>query len=79
MNVYHIQQNETLWRVNVEGPDRGCTSHNQKHEAVKYATMMAKVHRPSKVVVHARDGKVETEFVYPVELVPAATTASAKS
>ncbi|HYG74034.1 MAG TPA: DUF2188 domain-containing protein [Planctomycetota bacterium] len=67
MNVYHIQQNETLWRVNTEGPDRGLSSFNQKHEAVNHAKALAQANRPSKIIVHARNGDVETEFTYAAE------------
>ena len=70
MNVYHIQQNETLWRVNTEGVDRGLSSFNQKYEAVNHAKALAKASRPSKIIVHARDGAIESEFTYAVEEPP---------
>ena len=67
ISVYHIQQNETLWRVNTEGPDRGLSSFNQKHEAITHAKKLAMAHRPARIIVHARDGAIETDFTYAEE------------
>jgi len=64
ITIYHVLQNETLWRVNTEGPDRGLSSFNQKFEAVNYAKQLAQANRPSKIVVHGRATKIESEFSY---------------
>ena len=67
MNVYHVLQGETTWRVNVDGPDRGLGSFNSIKDAMEFAKNLAQQNRPAQVKVYNRHGGVQTEFTYGAE------------
>jgi hypothetical protein len=73
LKVYHVEQVETQWRVNIEGagPDRAVSAHNEKYEAMNVAKALAAANRPAKIVVHKRGGAVETEFTLEAEVIKA--------
>lgn len=64
MNVYHVLQVETLWRVNVDGPDRGLGSFNSIKDAMDFAQKLAQANRPATVKVYSRHGGIQSEFTY---------------
>jgi len=65
--VLHITYDRTdhLWRVKAEGGgDFTAESFRRKAEAVRRAKEIAKQAKPSQVVIHLRNGKIEKEVTY---------------
>ncbi|MCB9727802.1 MAG: DUF2188 domain-containing protein [Deltaproteobacteria bacterium] len=47
------------WRVEKAGASRATAVYPDKHDAIGRATELALAARPSRVVVHDRDGRIE--------------------
>ena len=63
--TYHVTPNDDGgWKVKAEKADRASSAHGTKAEAVERAKELAKDQRPGQVVIHRRDGTIETEHTY---------------
>lgn len=64
-NVYHVVRRNESWQVRRPRARRASGCHSSKVAAIAHAKALAS--RPStlgQVVVHRRDGRVETEWTY---------------
>jgi hemerythrin superfamily protein len=52
------------WRVVKQGASRAISTHEKKPEAVARGRKLAKKQRLGQLIVHAADGKIQTEFTY---------------
>ena len=59
---YHVVPADEGWGV--EKDSKVLSSHGTKDEAISAGRDKAKADQPSQLVVHTRDGKIETEFTY---------------
>jgi hypothetical protein len=62
--VYDILPSRRGWRVKRQGAQRAYRVLRTKARAVTVATLIAKRHQPSQVVVRKLNGKIETEWTY---------------
>ena len=63
-NVYHLTPHANGWQVKGEGSDDREILVDDKDRALELAREMAHANEPSQVIVHTRDGKIETEYTY---------------
>jgi hypothetical protein len=59
---YHVVPDGVGWKV-----EHGSTvesTHGTKNEAIEAGRQVATKHQPSQLVVHTKDGKIETEYTY---------------
>lgn len=59
--TFEVCANNEEWKVDREGTEKAIAMFKTRDEAVDYAVKMAKVEQPSRVLVRASDGSVETE------------------
>jgi Uncharacterized protein conserved in bacteria (DUF2188) len=52
------------WKVKREGTSRADSVHEQKSDAVARARALVKSSKPSQMIIHGRDGKIQTEHTY---------------
>jgi hypothetical protein len=64
--VYHVtyMQDDRRWRVLRAGADRASSVHRTKDEAIAAGRTLAKNNRPGQLVIHKKDGSIETEYTY---------------
>jgi uncharacterized protein YdaT len=63
--TYHVtHDDEGGWRVKSEGASRASSTHENKAEAVQSAKDLAKAQPLGQVVIHGKDGKIQTEHTY---------------
>ncbi len=62
--VYDVTPHGQGWQVKRRGADRASSAHATKEEAVQAARALALANKPSQVVVHTKDGKIEFEWTY---------------
>ena len=63
--VYHVTTAEDGgWKVKAEDAQRASSTHEKKTEALSRAKELAKTHELGQVVVHKKDGTIETEYTY---------------
>ena len=62
--VYHVTRKGKKWVVKRAGAKRISGSFRKKSRAIEAAKRLAKRWTLSQVVVHGRDGKVQTEYTY---------------
>ena len=62
--VYHVGADDTGWFVKAEGADRATSRHETKKAAVSAGREIANAKTPSRLVIHKRDGEVQTEHEY---------------
>jgi Uncharacterized protein conserved in bacteria (DUF2188) len=63
--VYHVTPNPAGgWSVQAEGATRATSTHPTKEEAVARARELARSHRPGRLIVHYKDGRIEAEHTY---------------
>lgn len=67
--VYHVAPHDDGWKVEAEGASRASSLHDTKDEALTAGRELAKSQTPSQVVVHRKDGSVQTEYTYDEETV----------
>lgn len=60
---YHVIRRETGWSVKREGASRATSVHENQKDAIAAARKLAKKHRPSKLVIHRKDGTIESSEV----------------
>ena len=63
-NVFHVVPTANSWKVTRVGQDELEILRDDKADAVDEARRLAKDEMPSQVVIHTRDGKIETEYTY---------------
>lgn len=62
---YHVTPTDDgNWKVKAERASRASGVHENKAEAVEQAKDLAKSHRPAQVVIHKKDGTIQTEHTY---------------
>lgn len=63
--TYHVTADgEGGWRVKADGGYRASSTHENKADAVQSAKDLAKAQPLGQVVIHGRDGKIQTEHTY---------------
>jgi len=62
--VLHIVPNANGWEVKRQGSGETEWLVDNKDNAVNHAREMAKANQPSQIVIHTRDGRIETEHTY---------------
>ena len=62
--VFHVAPYVNGWQVKAEGENTHEVLVDDKANAIAHARELAKDHDLSQVIVHTRDGKIETEFTY---------------
>jgi poly(hydroxyalkanoate) granule-associated protein len=67
--VFHVAPHEEGWKVEAEGATRAASVHTTKEEALAAGRELAKGHLPSQVVVHKKDGTIQTEYTYDEDVV----------
>lgn len=66
--VYHVApQDDDGWKVELEGASRASSLHDTKDEALTAARELARGKVPAAVVVHRKDGTVQTRYSYDEE------------
>lgn len=63
--VYHVAADGNRWTVKSEGAGRAVSRHGTKKEAVSAARDVAHANRPSRLVIHKRDGEIQRTHEYP--------------
>lgn len=63
--TYHVTHDgDGGWKVKAEGSSRASSTHDNKAEAVQSAKELAKAQPLGQIVIHGRDGKIQTEHTY---------------
>jgi len=64
--IYHVvyDSDEQHWEVKRQGAERASFVFETKEEAIEKARAVAKNNKPSQVIVHKKDGVIETEWTY---------------
>ena len=62
--VLHVVPNANGWEVKRQGSGETEWLVDNKDNAVNHAREMAKANQPSQIVIHTRDGRIETEHTY---------------
>ena len=62
---YHITRtDDDSWKVKRTGAERADSVHEDKADAVARAKELAKSNPLGQVIIHGRDGKIQTEHTY---------------
>ena len=62
--VLHVTPNANGWEVKRQWSDGTEWLVDDKDNAVNHAREMAKAKKPSQIIIHTRDGRIETEHTY---------------
>lgn len=63
--TYHVAPyDEGGWNVKAENASRASSSHENKADAIERAKELAKAQSLGQVVIHGRDGRIQTEHTY---------------
>lgn len=62
--VYDVTPRDDRWAVKRRGAERASDIFDDKDDAVNRARELAKAIGHSQVVIHGRDGKIQTEYTY---------------
>jgi hypothetical protein len=64
--VYHVTYDKSNdeWKGKMPGAGRSSTTGDTKKEVVEKVTELAKDHGHSQVVIHLKNGRIETEHTY---------------
>jgi poly(hydroxyalkanoate) granule-associated protein len=62
--VYHVAPHDDGWKVEREGASRATSTHETKDEALTAARELARSKAPGAVVVHRKDGTIQTSYSY---------------
>ena len=62
--VFHVTPNANGWEVKKQGSSETEVLVDNKDNAVDHARSLAQSAAPSQVIIHTRDGKIETEHTY---------------
>ncbi len=61
---YHVVPCESGWKVELEHSHEALIINRIKDAAVQSARELAKNNKPSQVIVHGKDGKIQEEYTY---------------
>jgi len=61
---YHIVPWESGWKVELEHSPEALFVNRSKDAAIQWARELAKNNKPSQVIVHGKDGKIQEEYTY---------------
>lgn len=62
--VLHVVPNANGWEVKRQGSGETEWLVDNKDNAVNHAREVARANQPSQIVIHTRDGRIETEHTY---------------
>lgn len=63
--TYHVNADGAGgWRVKAEGASRASSTHDNKSDAVQSARDLAKSQSLGQIVIHGKDGRIQTEHTY---------------
>jgi len=62
--VFHVVPAKGGWNVNRAGADRPEKTFDNKKDAVGFGREIAKSQRPGQLIIHKKDGTIETEYTY---------------
>jgi hypothetical protein len=62
--VYHVLPMGAVWKVGLPGDSQPSSFHTTREDAIDHAEQLARRHAESHVVVHKKDGSVETEKTF---------------
>ena len=62
--VYHVVPAEKGWEVKKEGNKRPSAKTKLKVDAIARAKELAKKGKLGQVIIHKKDGKIQTEYTY---------------
>lgn len=63
--VFHITpSSDSGWNIRLEGSHKNVRHSKTKQQAIEYGRKLAKRTEPSQIIVHKKDGRIQTEFTY---------------
>ena len=62
--VYHVTPGAKGWQIKAEDASRPSGTHDTKVEAVARARELAQKQKLGQVIVHKKDGTIQTEYTY---------------
>lgn len=62
--VWHVVPHEGGWAVKKEEALRATSINKNKEQAVQAARELAKANKPSQIIIHGRDGRIQEERTY---------------
>ena len=63
--TYHVTSDgDGSWRVKAKGAARASSTHENKTDAVQNARDLAKAQPKGQIVIHRKDGQIQTEHTY---------------
>jgi len=63
--TYHVTSGgKGGWRVKAEGASRASNTYENKADAVQRAKDLAKAQPLGQIVIHRKDGQIQTEYTY---------------
>jgi len=61
---YHVTHDDGNWKVKKQGANRARKVFENKKEAVDYGREVAKSEPKGQLIIHKKDGKIQTEHTY---------------
>ncbi len=61
---FHVVRDDCDWKVKRAGGDRASSVHDSKGEAIESARGLAQKQPLAQIVVHRKDGVIQTEWTY---------------
>lgn len=63
---YHITPNKKLggWKIKKQDSNKASKLARTKEEAIKIGKKIAKSEQPSQLIIHKKDGTIQTEYTY---------------
>lgn len=62
--IYHIVPKNGKWKIQKEKSSKASAVKNEKEKAVNRARELAKNDKPSQIIIHKMDGKINNEHTY---------------
>lgn len=62
--TYHVTPSDDQWQVVKQDAQRASSLHRTKKEAVAEGRRIAAENKPSQLVIHGQDGKIQEESTY---------------
>ena len=61
---YHISPDGDRWKIQREGAQKPAKTFDNKSDAVDFGRGTAKNQEPSQLIIHKKDGPIQTEHTY---------------
>lgn len=61
---FHVTHKDGNWRVTKQGATRPSKTFDKKKDAVGYGRERAKSEEKGQLIIHKKDGKIQTEHTY---------------